>query len=749
MTPRIFSSRRGLRRSRTALATLGLLLCAGSLIPSAAGAAEGRDQVLLRTATLSNADAARGADLAPGLRASAAETMVIIKYGAPVSQAQRLALEERASIYSYLPHDAFLVRSHSGAGLLSQLPPGALWASPLHPGWKLAPELSNLATNAAARATDETVPVLLTFSREALQASAVAGASRFGSVVGAAETSRGLRVRVLAHPSQLAPQLDALARLPELIWAAPEGRRVLLNDTTSYIGQTGPSGGTATPLHDAGLLGQGQVVAVLDTGIDPDMCYFREASGALPPVNACDGGTLFDDSRRKLIAVNFLWSGDCNGGIGSNEWDNHDHGTHVAGTVAGDNLANVGTRDSGDGMAPAAQLVIQDGGIQFDNCADLPGLGCPVVDLEPIFQQTYDQGARIHTNSWGDRENFSPQNLYSAGSEDADAFMREHPDFLLVFAAGNSGPSSQTVGSPATAKNVLAVGATLRAGGSNSMASFSSCGPTDDGRIKPDLTNPGSSIQSANSDNNTGSNNCNQRSMSGTSMAAPGAAGFAALARQYFTAGYYPSGVASPLQAFTPSAALVKAVLVHSASDMSGAGPVPDNCQGWGRLQLAEALYLPGDDRALWVKDATPGFLDGSTGQTYTYRFQVEAGEALKITLGWTDAPSTPAASTHLVQDLDLSVRAPGSSSFQGNVFSAGSSTAGGSADRVNNLEQIYLPTPSAGVYEVDVHAFNLPDGAQPYSLVVTGDAQALPAVEVFGNGFETGNTDNWSTLFP
>ena len=78
------------------------------------------------------------------------------------------------------------------------------------------------------------------------------------------------------------------------------------------------------------------------------------------------------------------------------------------------------------------------------------------------------------------------------------------------------------------------------------MASFSSCGFTEDGRIKPDLTLPGSSIVSANSDNNTGSQNCNTRSLSGTSMATPATAGFAALARQYYTEGFHPSGTATP-----------------------------------------------------------------------------------------------------------------------------------------------------------------------------------------------------------
>src|SRR6185503_839246 len=151
--------------------------------------------------------------------------------------------------------------------------------------------------------------------------------------------------------------------------------------------------------------------------------------------------------------------------------------------------------DAGDGMAPGAKLVIQDcGGPEEDDCADCSGIGCPVVDLNPFFKQAYDQGARIHTNSWGDQENAWVQNNYTAASQDSDEFMWEHKDFLIVYAAGNSGPSAGSVGSPSTGKSVLSVGATKRGTGADSMASFSSCGPTDDGRIKPDVTMPGQSI---------------------------------------------------------------------------------------------------------------------------------------------------------------------------------------------------------------------------------------------------------------
>src|SRR4029077_12461403 len=116
------------------------------------------------------------------------------------------------------------------------------------------------------------------------------------------------------------------------------------------------------------------------------------------------------------------------------------------GTVAGDDFAHLLLHDPGDGMAPGARLVIQDAGFRIDRCGDLPGIGCPVVDLNPIFQQAYDQGARLHTNSWGDNEDAPVQNNKSATSQDVDEFMWNHKDSLVFFAAGNSGPRAGSVG---------------------------------------------------------------------------------------------------------------------------------------------------------------------------------------------------------------------------------------------------------------------------------------------------------------
>ncbi len=694
-------------------------------------AAQGRDVVSLNSQVV---DPRRpGAGVSDSLRAQPGDDeYLLVKFPGPPTAAQVAALQAwSARVYTYLPHDAFLVRRVRGQREQRDAELRALGASfvePYHPAYKLSRWVRELRAPAAAEGTGRPAPrlvMLQVFPDADLERVSAQVAALGARVVGSERNPFFSRLRLLETAERVAALREDLARIPEVFWVDLESRRRLYNDTSVWVGQSGLLGGQATPVFDKGIHGEGQVVAYLDTGVDADMCYFRESATdfSLPPVNACDGGTLVNNARRKVIAADFLWSSECAGGISATEWDTQNHGTHVGGTIAGDNFATPIGHDAADGMAPGAKLVVQDCGYQVNPCADCPGIGCPVVDLNPVFQQTYDQGARIHSNSWGDQEDAMPQNDYTTGSQDVDEFMWNHKDFLLVFAAGNSGPGTATVGSPSTAKSALSVGATLRGSSADSLASFSSCGPTDDGRIKPEITFPGSGIVSAGNDASVGTNNCGTRSMSGTSMATPGIAGLGALVRQYYADGFYPSGVATVGDAFNPSAALVRATLISSATSMTGVAAIPSNCQGWGRALLDDALYFQGDTRQLFAKDDEAPFPTGSSGETRSYAFTIaNPATPFKATLAWTDYPSTPAANPHVNNDLDLEVSGPGGLLWRGNVFSGGTSSTGGSADRLNTLEQVLLATPTPGVYTVTVRSFNVPNGPQPFALVVTAD---------------------------
>jgi hypothetical protein len=253
------------------------------------------------------------------------------------------------------------------------------------------------------------------------------------------------------------------------------------------------------------------------------------------------------------------------------------------------------------------------------------------------------------------------------------------------------------------------------------MAAFSSRGPTDDGRIKPDVVAPGTNVLSTMSsqasscgwgNGELGDKYCMN---GGTSMSNPLVAGAATLVRDWYE---QVKGHA------TPSAALVKATLVNTAVDIAGYGdgsqeaglPIPNNHEGWGRVNLAN---VAADGRAFYDGDSV------NTGDTASYPVIVSGGAPFKVTLVWSDYPASTSASKALVNDLDLVVTGP-DGTFYGNVFSGGWSQTGGSADRTNNVENVYVQSASAGIWTVEVRGYNVPYGPQPFALVV-GNGTAGP----------------------
>jgi hypothetical protein len=268
------------------------------------------------------------------------------------------------------------------------------------------------------------------------------------------------------------------------------------------------------------------------------------------------------------------------------------------------------------------------------------------------------------------------------------------------------------------------------------MASWSSRGPTDDGRIKPDVVAPGTWILSGYSDlyqqgyegdpvnpqnglyqwDGWGMPfNQDYKYMGGTSMSNPIAAGAATVVRDYYQKAY----------SHNASAALVKATLINSAVDLLDENndgaidndfPIPNFHEGWGRVNVANAT-----DGGYEYVDQTTGL---STGGNNTYQYSLTSGgSAFKVSLVWSDFPSTEAASKNLVNDLDLVVTGPGGSPvYRGNVFSGGWSQTGGSADRTNNVENVYVQSAASGTWTVQVVGFNVPNGPQPFALVVDGN---------------------------
>ena len=409
-----------------------------------------------------------------------------------------------------------------------------------------------------------------------------------------------------------------------------------------------------------------------------------------------------------MIAVDFLDPAE--NPADPTHWDTQDHGTFVAGILAGDNLATPVEHDPGDGMAPGAKLVIQDAGYAADDCGDLPGLGCPVTDLIPIFQQAYDQGARVHNNSWNDNENAAIQNLYTDASEDVDEFMWNNPDFLILFGAGNQGyPGRQLrqdrqpghgqerhVGRRDLLRRVrrqpgghLLLGADLRR-------------PDQAGRPLPGAERPlrrrrrGRHHEQLRRGRRIGHL---VRHSGRRGQRAP---------RSRVLHGRLVSRPARRRRP-TPSrrrAALVKAMLVNSAVSIdwdNGGNPItiPSTAQGWGRILLDNALLLRRRRPGPVGRRARGGFTSpGDPPVIYMLEME-DSGEPLKVTLAWTDYPSTPAATTHLVNDLDLRVDGAERRLRGQQLPCTESRCTGGDHDRLNNLEQVLIADPAPGVYSI------------------------------------------------
>ncbi|MBS3817115.1 MAG: S8 family serine peptidase, partial [Candidatus Thermoplasmatota archaeon] len=416
--------------------------------------------------------------------------------------------------------------------------------------------------------------------------------------------------------------------------------------------------------------------------------------------------------------------------------DDHDldssgHGTHVAGSIAGNATPYSSTAADYNGNAPRAKLSFVDIGGDGDSLA-IPS------DLNYLFSWHQNDGAYFASNSWG-----STSSSYSAHAKNVDNFMWDNPSFLVLFANGNDGSSANTVGEPATAKSAISVGALgddgFGGGGETleDIASFSSRGPTDDGRLKPTVVSPGVAIDSADSDGDLTTDNSGITSMQGTSMACPNLAGAMGLVRQYFTEGWYPTGSQVSENAFIPSGALMKSVAVNSADQATGSGSsdhnydgmdFPNNDQGFGRVHLNNSLFFSGDARDLFVYDNGLDKERGlTTGETWKRDIDVSSNsEDLKISLAWSDYPGTPGVQPNLVNDLNLKVTAPDGTTYHGNKFSGSVGSAfsvenPSTYDDLNPVEEVWVDSPQTGTWTIETVGYNCPV-AQPFAMTVTGD---------------------------
>ena len=481
-----------------------------------------------------------------------------------------------------------------------------------------------------------------------------------------------------------------------------------------------------------GLEGDGEIIGVADTGIDkthPDLA--------------------------NRIAGFSAW------GRKGDTSDPDGHGTHVAGCAVGDGTASKGKIM---GAAPQAKVF-------FQSILDMNGaLGGLPNDIGELLQEAYDKGARIHNNSWG-AFNFA---RYTNTSLDVDRFVEANPDMLVVIAAGNDGlgvprvANAQMsaaegfvdwpcVAAPATAKNGLTVGASRSSrtvGGyaqltwedawpdryphspiakerissdAQCLAAFSSRGPSDDQRIKPDVVAPGTDIAAARSKGaplhrfwGAYPKNNMYAFMGGTSMAAPYVAGCAAVVREWYR---------KTRKWKTPSAALLKATLINGTHRITGVDALapqdgdPNYHQGFGRIDVANTVPNPFSPKMklefvdTWKE---PSQLLVKTGKFARYSIEVGKDHPLRLCLAWTD-PTARSLQNSLLLTVD-----DGQMKWVGNSQAATLlNVAGGPRDPNNNVQVVRIEKPRAGKYFIVIFASMLAFPPQSFALVVTGDLKS------------------------
>lgn len=399
------------------------------------------------------------------------------------------------------------------------------------------------------------------------------------------------------------------------------------------------------------------------------------------------------------------------------------HPTHVAGTIvsSGANSSN----NSGRGVAYQGTVWYND----WNN---------DTVEMASAASS----GMLLSNHSYGldpDSPGFANYlyGAYITKSKQIDDLMYNAPQYQVVVSAGNSRDDGNQIYNPgkggydlitsmATSKNAIVVAANNNVSsytGASSvvMSAFSSYGPSDDRRIKPDISTKGVNVYSTSDASNT-----SYGYSSGTSMSSPGVTGTLLLVQQYY--GMLHDGEYM-------NAATLKGLMSHTA-DEAGQYDGPDARFGWGLIN-AEAMAQTISKAQL--NNAVISELNLAQGATYTKQVKALGTEKLIATIAWTDKGGVPNNSVVdlstpvLVNDLDIRISKDGITYLPWKLDELGSDPAYKGDNSVDNIEKIEVDSPSSvGNYTITVtHKNTLNTGAQNYSLIVTGIQSTLGIEDV------------------
>ncbi len=629
------------------------------------------------------------------------------------------------------------------------------WSGPMQPAWKIhvdaVPEVEG------TRLSDDGVTTPLKYNVQIIKTGAEQAVQQFLTQAGATVSVLGdINHSIFLMVAADAATVIELARFNSVVWIEPHyerrglGERGALtiagkfNDTRSAIAAPGRS--YQDWLDSVGLSGEGMIVHVMDDGLS-------KGNSTNQP------GMAHEDINGRIVGIRnatYEQWGDSIGG----------HGHLCASIIMGNPVIKDGIVDAGgyllgQGVAPrawiyATKIIDGDGWVNFRPQFSLPGL----------VAEAYNSGARVSSNSWGADVGGSytiDAQIFDMLTRDALTQQNGLQEMTFVFAAGNAGQMG-SIGSPATAKNVISVGASENfdaeencrpssyfgpdtADDLRDIAFFSSRGPTADGRIAPTVTSVGTHVTGAASDSvnfNAGGVSGRERLekgepgdywryypafqnsytwSNGTSFACPLVAGAVVLFQEHYKKKF----------GTLPSPAIVKAALIAGAVDQAGGrtniddpteprrlGYAPNSHQGWGMASLANIVD---DARTIHYVDQSRIFTH--QGETFVQKVWVtDPTQPFRVVLTWTDAAGMAAVNgRQLVNDLDLTV-SNGVETWKGNVIPFGESLNGteyfelfeteDAHDKLNNVECVFMPNPSPGYYTITVQSSKIAGDARP-----------------------------------